>query len=90
MKNAYIAAHLAKILEVALRLKVAVLVVGPKWWQTNYSKKTNAFIFIYTSCVYTENGYTIKVIRSFADKETEKIYRQEFSKKLPRLFKKSP
>ena len=35
------------------------------------------------SCVYTKSVYNIVMIRSFKDKETEKIYNQEFSKKLP-------
>ena len=34
-------------------------------------------------CVYTKSVYNIVMIRSFKDKETEKIYNQEFSKKLP-------
>ena len=33
--------------------------------------------------VYMQNGYNMNRIRSFADKETEKIYHQEFSRKLP-------
>ena len=30
-----------------------------------------------------QDGYNIAMIKSFADKETEKVYRQIFSKKLP-------
>jgi proteic killer suppression protein len=33
--------------------------------------------------VYTQNVYNTSIIRSFADKETWKIYNQIFSKKLP-------
>lgn len=33
--------------------------------------------------MHTWNGYTVIMIRSFADKETEKIYHQDFSRKLP-------
>lgn len=39
-------------------------------------------------CIYTENRYNISVIKSFADKETEKIYRQQFSKKLPQTIQR--
>lgn len=34
-------------------------------------------------CVYTKSVYNLSMIRSFKDKETEKVYCQEFSKKLP-------
>ena len=33
--------------------------------------------------VYTKLVYTVFMIRSFADKETEKVYHQIFSRKLP-------
>lgn len=33
--------------------------------------------------MYTESVYNIVMIRSFKDKETEKIFNQEFSKKFP-------
>jgi len=33
--------------------------------------------------VYTQNGYNQTMIKSFADKETQKVYNQVFSKKLP-------
>ena len=33
--------------------------------------------------MYTPRVYNVVMIRSFADKETEKIYNQIFSKKLP-------
>ncbi len=32
--------------------------------------------------IYTENGYNKNMINTFADRETEKIYNQKFSKKL--------
>ncbi len=33
--------------------------------------------------VYTHVVYTVFMIRSFADRETEKVYNQTFSRKLP-------
>lgn len=36
----------------------------------------------------TRNGYNIVMIKSFADKETEKIYNQVFSKKLPQSIQR--
>ena len=33
--------------------------------------------------VYTHCGYNDAMIKSFADKETEKVYNQKFSRKLP-------
>ena len=33
--------------------------------------------------IYTGNRYNKNMIKTFADKETEKIYNQNFSKKLP-------
>ncbi len=33
--------------------------------------------------IYTKSGYNIHMIKNFADKETEKVYNQIFSKKLP-------
>jgi len=38
---------------------------------------------LYPIDIYMYNGYNITMIKSFADKETEKIYHQTFSKKLP-------
>ena len=38
--------------------------------------------------MYTENGYNWAMIKSFADKETEKIYHQIFSKKLPQSIQR--
>ncbi len=40
-------------------------------------------VFIYLLDVYTKNSYNLLMIKSFADKETEKIYNQIFSRKLP-------
>lgn len=43
-----------------------------------------AFIFcLHTLDVYTQGRYNMPMIKSFADKETEKIYNQLFSRKLP-------
>lgn len=36
--------------------------------------------------VYTKDVYTVNKIRSFADNETEKVYNQIFSKKLPQVI----
>lgn len=33
--------------------------------------------------MYTESGYNRIVIKTFADRETEKVYHQQFSRKLP-------
>lgn len=38
--------------------------------------------------VYMQNGYNMHMIRNFADKETEKIYHQEFSRKLPQSIQR--
>lgn len=38
--------------------------------------------------MYTENVYNIDMIKSFADKETEKVYNQTFSRKLPQAIQK--
>ena len=38
----------------------------------------------YLYCIYMENRYNETMIRSFADKETEKVFRQQFSKRIPR------
>ncbi len=37
---------------------------------------------------YTQHGYNLIMIKSFADKETEKVYNQIFSKKLPQNIQK--
>ncbi len=39
-------------------------------------------------CMYTESVYNVSMIRSFKDKETEKIFNQEHSKKLPTNIQK--
>jgi len=33
--------------------------------------------------IYTQSGYNINMIKSFADKETELVYNQKFSRRLP-------
>ena len=38
--------------------------------------------------IYTLNEYNGTMIKSFADKETEKVYHQRFSKKLPQAIQK--
>ena len=38
---------------------------------------------MYILDMYMQNGYNQTMIKSFADKETEKIYNQVFSKKMP-------
>ena len=38
--------------------------------------------------MYTQNVYNLNMIRSFKDKETEKIFNQEYSKKLPITIQK--
>ena len=43
---------------------------------------------IYMYCMYTKCMYNIDMIRSFANKETEKVYNQEYSKKLPENIQK--
>ena len=40
-------------------------------------------------CVYTKGVYIIIMIKSFADKETEKVFNQEFSRKLPESIQKT-
>lgn len=39
--------------------------------------------------MYTQHVYNSTMIKSFADKETHKIYRQEFSKRLPADIQKT-
>lgn len=39
--------------------------------------------------IYTENGYNKAMIKTFADRETEKIYNQKFSKKLPQSIQRT-
>lgn len=38
--------------------------------------------------MYMENRYNIDMIKSFADKETEKVYNQTFSRKLPQAIQR--
>ena len=38
--------------------------------------------------MYTGGGYNSNMIKSFADKETEKIYYQTFSRKLPQSIQR--
>lgn len=38
--------------------------------------------------MYTRNGYNKSMIKSFIDRETEKIYNQTFSKKLPQAIQR--
>jgi len=39
--------------------------------------------------MYTQFGYNPLMIKSFADKETEKIYEQVFSRKLPQTIQRT-
>lgn len=39
--------------------------------------------------MYTSYVYNMGVIKSFADKETEKVYHQTFSKKLPQSIQRT-
>ena len=39
-------------------------------------------------CMYTKNVYNVGMIRSFKCKETEKIFFQEYSKKIPNTIQK--
>ena len=39
--------------------------------------------------IYTRRGYNDLMIKSFADKETEKIYDQIFSRKLPQTIQRT-
>lgn len=38
--------------------------------------------------IYPENGYNEIMIKTFADRETEKIYNQKFSKKMPQSIQR--
>ena len=38
--------------------------------------------------MHTKNSYTVRMIKNFACKETEKIYHQRFSAKLPQSIQK--
>ncbi len=39
--------------------------------------------------MYTRFGYNQDMIKSFADRETEKVYRQVFSRKLPQTIQRT-
>ena len=43
---------------------------------------------VYLIDVYTRDGYIIRMIIGFSDKETEKVYNQIFSKKLPHAIQR--
>ena len=43
----------------------------------------NSICCVYTLDIYTRNSHNHNMIISFRDKETEKIYNQHFSRKLP-------
>ena len=43
---------------------------------------------LYLIDVYTCDGYIIRMIIGFSDKETEKVYNQIFSKKLPHAIQR--
>ena len=45
-------------------------------------------IAVYPFDIYTQNSYNINMIKTFADKETEKVYNQIFSKKLPQAIQR--
>lgn len=48
----------------------------------------SSFPFNYLFDMYTSCRYNIVMIKTFADKETEKIYNQQFSKKLPQSIQR--
>lgn len=54
----------------------------------NLGPKFIVHICIYLIDIYTRNEYNIVMIKTFADKETEKVYNQHFSKKLPNAIQK--
>ena len=43
---------------------------------------------IYLLDIYTSRMYIINVIKTFADRETELVYKQEFSRRLPNTIQK--
>ena len=45
-------------------------------------------ITIYLLDIYTENSYNDRMIKSFADRETEKVFNQSFSRKLPQSIQR--
>ena len=46
-------------------------------------------MWIYPFDIYTRLMYNVIMIKSFADKETEKVYRQAFSRKLPQAIQRT-
>jgi proteic killer suppression protein len=63
-------------------------------WKINKSellsgRRISNASFIYPFDIYTHKRYNAHVIKSFADKETEKIYHQEFSRKIPQDIQKT-
>lgn len=47
-----------------------------------------SLFYIYPIDIYTKSGYNINMIKTFADKETEKIYNQIFSRKIPQSIQR--
>lgn len=45
-------------------------------------------ITMYLLDIYTENSYNDRMIKSFADRETEKVFNQSFSRKLPQSIQR--
>ena len=56
--------------------------------QMNYRGKLDTYPFNYLFDMYTLYRYNVVMIKTFADKETEKIYNQQFSKKLPQSIQR--
>lgn len=54
----------------------------------NKGNKTCKETMLHLLDIYTRNGYNKTMIKSFADKETEKIYNQIFSKKIPQSIQR--
>lgn len=54
----------------------------------NKGNKTCKETMLHLLDMYTRNGYNKTMIKSFADKETEKIYNQIFSKKIPQSIQR--
>lgn len=54
----------------------------------NKGNKTCKETMLHLFDMYTRNGYNKTMIKSFADKETEKIYNQIFSKKIPQSIQR--
>ena len=53
-------------------------------YENHYRKKNKIYLFD----IYMNYGYNLAMIKSFADKETEKVYQQVFSKKLPQSIQR--